>query len=100
MFGVIYAFSGLIKFFTAGENKKQLSLLIDEKYKGPLVSGEHWAPLLRVGFEVGQFHRESGQNGKLGYRQSSNILRQFLQSKRSCRYECRISCKRCRISHL
>ena len=41
MFGVIYAFSGLIKFFTAGENKKQLSLLIDEKYKGPLVSGEH-----------------------------------------------------------
>ena len=38
MFGIIYAFSGLIKFFVGGKNKKKLSLLVDEKYKGPLVT--------------------------------------------------------------
>ena len=42
MFGIIYAFSGWIKFFVGGKNKNKLSLLIDAKYKGSLVSDEPW----------------------------------------------------------
>ena len=42
MFGIIYAFSGLIKFFIGGKNKKNLFLFVDEKYKGPLVYDELW----------------------------------------------------------
>ena len=43
MFGVIYAFSGMIKIFFGGKDTKKLSLLVDAKYKGPLVTGEGWA---------------------------------------------------------
>ena len=40
MFGVIYAFSGMIKFVFGGKDTKKLSLLIDAKFKGPLFTGE------------------------------------------------------------
>ena len=46
MFGVIYAFSGMIKIFFGGKDTKKLSLLVDAKYKGPLVTGEGWAQSL------------------------------------------------------
>ena len=38
MFGVIYAFSGLVKILFGRKNKKYSSHLIDAKYKGLLVS--------------------------------------------------------------
>ena len=51
MFGIIYAFSDLIKFFVGGKNKKKLSLLIDAKYKGSLVTVRPWADI-GVDYEV------------------------------------------------